>query len=362
MRREVPLLLASLLGVRASGADTHPFSVQDMLAMDRISDPRVSPDGASVAFTVRVTDLEANKGRNDLWLAPTGGGAARRLTSHEASDTQPRWAPDGKSLYFLTARTGTSQVFRLGLEGGEPQPVTRAPLDVDALEVAPGGKYLVFAMAVFPGKTPPETVAALAESSKKKASGRLYDRLFVRHWDTWKDGTRSHLFSYELGTGKLVDLMPQMDADAPSKPFGGSEEYAVTPDGRTVVFTTKDVGREEAWSTNFDLYAVSIDASAAPRKLTTNPAWDTHPRFSPDGKTLAYLAMSRPGFEADRYRILLRDWPAGAERAIDLPAAASETGARSPAALARAPDARALLATADHLGQHALFAIDPAAG
>jgi dipeptidyl aminopeptidase/acylaminoacyl peptidase len=362
MRRPIPLLLASLLGIPAAGADTHPFSVQDMLAMDRISDPRVSPDGATVAFTVRVTNLEANAGRNDLWLAPTAGGVARRLTSHEASDTQPRWAPDGRSLYFLSTRTGSSQVFRLSLDGGEPQAVTSAPVDVDALEVAPGGKHLVFALAVFPGRTPSETAAALAESSKKKASGRLYDRLFVRHWDTWKDGTRNHLFSYELGTGKLVDLMPQMDADAPTKPFGGSEEYAVSPDGRTVVFTAKDVGREEAWSTNSDLYAVPIDASAAPRKLTTNPATDTQPSFSPDGKTLAYLAMSRPGFEADRYRIVLRDWAAGTERAIDLRADASEAGDRSPAGLAWSLDGRELYATADHLGQHALFAIDPATG
>ncbi|MFI5008005.1 MAG: S9 family peptidase, partial [Solirubrobacterales bacterium] len=362
MRRPIPLLLASLLGIPAAGADTHPFSVQDMLAMDRISDPRVSPDGATVAFTVRVTNLEANAGRNDLWLAPTAGGVARRLTSHEASDTQPRWAPDGRSLYFLSTRTGSSQVFRLSLDGGEPQAVTSAPVDVDALEVAPGGKHLLFALAVFPGRTPSETAAALAESSKKKASGRLYDRLFVRHWDTWKDGTRNHLFSYELGTGKLVDLMPQMDADAPTKPFGGSEEYAVSPDGRTVVFTAKDVGREEAWSTNSDLYAVPIDASAAPRKLTTNPATDTQPSFSPDGKTLAYLAMSRPGFEADRYRIVLRDWAAGTERAIDLRADASEAGDRSPAGLAWSLDGRELYATADHLGQHALFAIDPATG
>ncbi|PYQ21650.1 MAG: peptidase S9, partial [Acidobacteria bacterium] len=173
---------------------------------------------------------------------------------------------------------------------------------------------------------PAETAAALEAQSKRKASGRLYDRLFVRHWDAWENGTRNHLFSYELATGKLVDLMPRMEADSPSKPFGGSEEYAVSPDGRTVVFATKDVGRAEAWSTNFDLYSVPVDGSSAPRKLTTNPATDTQPRFSPDGRTLAYLAMSRPGFEADRFRIVLRDWTTGAERALDLRADASETG------------------------------------
>jgi dipeptidyl aminopeptidase/acylaminoacyl peptidase len=305
------MLLASLLGGPASAAETHPFSVHDMLAMERISDPRVSPDGSSVVFTLRTTDLEANKGRDDLWLAATNGSGARRLTTHEASDTEARWAPDGKSFFFVSSRTGSPQVFRLSLEGGEPQPVTTLPLDVAALEVAPGGRHLLFSMAVFPGKTPADTAAAHAEQSKKQASGRLYDRLFVRHWDAWEDGTRNHLFSYEIATGMLVDLMPRMDADTPSKPFGGSEEYAVSPDGRTVVFSAKDLAREEAWSTNSDLYAAPIDGSAAPRKLTTNPAWDTQPRFSPDGKTLAYLAMSRPGFEADRFRIVLRDWAAG---------------------------------------------------
>ena len=107
MRRRFTMVLASLLAGPAAAADTHPFSVHDMLAMDRISDPRVSPDGLTVAFTVRVTDLEADKGRNDLWIAPTGGGGARRLTSHEADDTQARWAPDGKSLFFVSTRTGS---------------------------------------------------------------------------------------------------------------------------------------------------------------------------------------------------------------------------------------------------------------
>ena len=365
MRNHVTMLLASLLSLSvpsATAADTHPFSVHDMLAMDRISDPRVSPDGQSVAFTVRVTDLEANKGRNDIWMAPTAGGAARRLTSHEANDTQARWTPDGRSLFFVSTRTGSAQVFRMNKDGGEPEAVTTLPLDLDALEVAPDGQHLLFAMAVFPAKTPAETAAMLEAQSKRKASGRLYDHLFVRHWDAWENGTRNHLFSYEIATAKLVDLMPRMDADAPSKPFGGSEEYAVSPDGRTVVFATKDAGREEAWSTNFDLYAVPIDASAAPRKLTTNPATDTQPRFAPDGKTLAYLAMSRPGFEADRFRIVLRDWTTGTERTLDLRADASSTGDRSPDDLRWSLDGRELYATANHLGQHPLFVIDPAAG
>ena len=249
--------------------------------------------------------------------------AVRRLTTHEAGDTNPRWAADGKSLYFLSTRGGSQQVWRLPLAGGEAEKVTSEPLDVDNLEVAPGGKLLVLSMEVFPGKSPAETKKALEEKEAVKSSGMLFDRLFVRHWDTWKDGRRNHVFVLPLGAdgkaaGPAKDLMPQMDADAPTKPFGGLDETAVTPDGKKLVFTCKDVGREEAWSTNFDLWEVPTDGSAAPKQLTTNPAWDATPRFSPDGKTLAYLAMSRPGYEADRFEVVLRDLATGKDRSFTL--------------------------------------------
>jgi dipeptidyl aminopeptidase/acylaminoacyl peptidase len=354
------LLLAAAPG--AVAADTHPFSIHDMLAMDRISEPRVSPDGTKVAFTVRATDLEANRGRTDVWLAATDGSWTRRLTSHEAADSQARWAPDGKTLYFVSTRSGSSQVWKLSLEAGEAEAVTRLPLDVDALEVAPGGRALLLAMAVFPGQSPEQTQAALEAREKAKASGLLHERLFVRHWDTWKDGTRNHLFAYDLATGAARDLMPAMDADCPTKPFGGSEDYTVSPDGTTVVFSARDAGREEAWSTNFDLWTVPVDGSAAPRRITTNPAWDAQPRFSPDGKRLAYLAMARAGYEADRYRVVVRDWASGAETTFDLRADDSPRGDRSPAEIAWSADGRELLMTADHVGQHPVFVMDASTG
>ncbi len=362
MRASLALVPLLTLALPAAAAETRPLSIHDMLAMERISDPRVSPDGMQVVFTVRATDLEANRGRLDLYLAATDGSKVRRLTSHEAADSQPRWAADGRSLFFVSTRSGSAQVWRLSLEGGEAQPVTRLPLDVDALEVAPGGRHLVLSMAVFPGKSPDETKAALETKEKSKATGRLYDRLFVRHWDTWKDGTRNHLFAYDVEKGLARDLMPAMDADCPSKPFGGSEDYTVSPDAKVVVFSARDAGREEAWSTNFDLYSVPLDASAAPKKLTTNPAWDAQPVFSPDGGRLAHLAMSRPGFEADRYRVVVREWASGAEKSLDLRADDSPRGDRSPGSIAWSADGRELLLTADHVGQHPVFALDVATG
>jgi dipeptidyl aminopeptidase/acylaminoacyl peptidase len=355
-------VIAGLVPLFCHAAETHPFSVHDMLAMDRISEPRVSPDGTQVAFTVRSTDLEANRGRFDLYLAPLDGAAVRRLTTHEARDSQPRWSTDGQFLYFLSTRSGSSQVWRLPLAGGEAEQVTRLPLDLDALEVGPDGKHLFFAAAVFPGKGMEETKKVQDEQANRKTSGLVYEQLLFRHWDTWSDGTRNHLFSYDLVSGKAVDLMPGMHADSPTKPFGGREDYTISPDGRTVVFSARDVGREEAWSTNFDLFQVPANGSEPPVKITTNPAWDASPVFSPNGRSLAYLAMSRAGYEADRFRIVVRDWESGTEKSIDVRVNDSERGDRSPGDIAWTADGSELLCTADHLGQHALLAVEAATG
>ena len=359
--RLVLLTLAFLVSAApvalAAVREAHPFEVRDLVAFDRISEPRVSPDGARVVFTVSSLDLDANKRRSDLWIAGIDGSAARRLTRHEASDTSPVWAPDGKSVFFLTSRTGSSQVFRLPLDGGEAQPVTSLPLDVGSFALSPDGTLLAVSMEVFPGTSPADTKKRLDEDAAKKTSGKVYESLLFRHWDTWADGRRSHLFVVKVAGGDPVDVMKAMDADAPSKPFGGSEEYAFTPDGRGIVFAARDVGKQEAWSTNFDLFLAPVDGSTPPKSLTaSNPAWDTSPVFSPDGKTLAYLAMERAGYEADRFRIVLRAWPSGTDRVL------TPEWDRSPSMLVWSKDGKEIYGVADHLGQCALFAIDAATG
>jgi dipeptidyl aminopeptidase/acylaminoacyl peptidase len=353
------LVLLAVFPVLASAqapAKTHPLTVHDMLAMDRISDSRVSPDGKWIAFNVRETDLAANRGRTDIWLVGTDGQGLRRLTNHPAADFNGRWTPCGRWIFFLSTRSGSSQVWRIKVDGGEAEQITRLPLDVGNLVLVKG--MLAFTMEVFPGTTPEATAAKLEAIEKGPATGRLYEKLFVRHWDTWSDGRRSHLFVMPMhGGGEAKDLMPAMDADTPSKPFGGPEEIAFTPDGKGLVFTAKDVGREEAWSTDFDLYYVPLDGSAAPRPLTeANQAWDTTPVFSPDGKTLAYLAMSRPRYEADRFRIVLKPWPDGEARVL------TEAWDYSVASFGWTPDGARLLATAPNKGQTSLFALDATTG
>jgi dipeptidyl aminopeptidase/acylaminoacyl peptidase len=350
---------AVLLTPPHAAAQTHPFSVHDLVAMDRVSDPVPSPDGGQIAFVVRETDLEADRGRTDLWLVPTDGSSApRRLTTHEAADSSPRFAPDGSAVYFLSTRSGSSQVWRLPLAGGEARQVTELPIDAGVFLLSPDGRTLAVTAETFPDCPTVQCSAdRLAEREQAKSSGRIYDRLLVRHWDTLEDGRRSHLFVLPTAGGEPIDVTRGLDGDVPSRPFGGAEEIAFSPDSSTLVFAMRLAGWEEAWSTDFDLYSVPVDGSTPPVELTAdNPAWDTHPVFSPDGKTLAYLAMERAGYESDRFRVLLRAWPEGPTRVL--------TGDwdRSVSELVFAPDGANLLVTAGELGRRPLFAVDVGSG
>jgi len=346
------LVFCQGLGAGAT-PDTHPFSIHDMLAMQKISDAQISPDEKLIVFTLRTTDLAANRGRTDLWIVGVDGTGLRRLTSHPASDFNPRWSSSGKMVLFISTRSGSSQIWRIRVGGGEAEQFTKLPLNVGNLVVSPSGKHIAFTMEVFPECRQIEcTKNKLDETAKKKSSGKIFDKIFIRHWDTWKDGRRSHVFVLPVSGGEARDVMVGMEADSPSKPFGGPEEITFTPDGKGLVFTARDVGREEPWSTDLDLYFVPVDGSSHPKCLTEkNQATDTGPVFSPDGKTLAYLAMRRPRFEADRFRIVLYSWPGGRERIL------TEDWDRSPGSLFWAKDGKTIYATAANLGQSSLFAI-----
>jgi dipeptidyl aminopeptidase/acylaminoacyl peptidase len=213
-------------------------------------------------------------------------------------------------------------------------------------------------MDVFPDcNSPAQTKEKLEQTKQRKSSGRIYERIFVRHWDAWKDGRRSHLFAMSSAGGDAVDVMAGMDADTPSKPFGGPEEITFTPDSKGIIFTARDVGREEPWSTDFDLYWALIDNSRPPKCFTDeNNGWDTNPVFSPDGKTLAYLAMARPGYEADRLKIILCSWPNGKKQVL------TENWDHSPSTICWSADGKTIYAAAENIGQKSLFAIDVQTG
>jgi dipeptidyl aminopeptidase/acylaminoacyl peptidase len=341
--------------------ESRVFSPTDLNLLARVSDPQVSPDGRYVVYTQRDTDLDANRGRTDLWLLDLDAATpkARRLTQHSANDNHARWSSDGSSLYFLSTRAGSSQVWRLPLTGGEAVQITDYPLDVGTFKFSPDGTRIAVSMGVFRDCAELRcTRDRLDAAAANKVTARSYDGIFVRHWDTWGNQTRNNLFVATLGpdgrAGTPLNLSRALDADVPSKPDGDDEEFTFSPDGKKIVFSARVAGREEPWSTNFDLYETSTSGDPAPRNLTAdNPAWDTQPVFMANGD-LAWLAMKRPGFEADRFGIMLRT--RGEVRAV------APQWDRSVSHLGLSRDGRTLLATASDIGQAPLFAIDPKTG
>jgi dipeptidyl aminopeptidase/acylaminoacyl peptidase len=348
-----------------SAEGVHPFDVHDLVMMERVSDPALSPDGKLVAFQVRETDYDANKGVNGIWMVPLGGGKVVRLTDKALNASSPTWNTDG-SVWFAAAKDGVSQVWRVGASGGAAEQATTAGLDVNAFKLSPDGKRMLLSIDVFPDcLSGADAIACtkkkLDDTKNDKASGVVYDKVFVRHWDTWSDGRRSQLFIVDVADGKAHGapklLSRDIDGDVPSKPFGDASEFAFSPDGATVYFDARIAGKSEPWSTNFDVYSVPADGSSAPKNLTAdNQAWDGYPVPSADGKSLYYLAMKRPTFEADRFGIMALDLKTGAKREVD---PAWDRTASPPKESA---DGKTLFTTSDDAGDNALFGIDVATG
>ena len=349
----------------AAVAQPHPFEPRDLVMMNRISDVRVSPDGKAAVFQMRETDYDENRGRTGIWrLDLTKRNAQpQRLTDRELNATAPRWAPDGKSVYFLAKSDQWVQVWQQALEEGRSaKPVTQLDLDVNSYKISPDGRQILLSIDVFTDCADLAcTRERLDSESNDQVSGRLYHSLFVRHWDTWSDGRRSQLFIADLdeaaaiGSPKL--LTRDIDGDVPSKPFGDATEFAFSADGQTVYFDARVAGESEAWSTNFDVYSVPADGSEPPRNLTlANLAWDAYPLPSHDGKTLYYLAMKTPGFEADRFAITALDLASGNQREV------APGWDRSAGPLQLSADGKTLYTATDDEGDHALFAVDVRSG
>lgn len=356
-RLTIPILIAGLLACTAALAE--PFTADDLVRLDRVGSPALSPDGSKLVYSVRTTDMAANKGLFDLWWTGFSDGDTHQLTTHTANDTDPVWSPDGGSVYFLSTRSGTSQVWRIALGGGEAVQVTDLPIDVGTFRVAPGGDRLVLSTSVYLDCKDLACTASRDEKQKESpTSGVLYEQLFMRRWDHWLDAKHSQLFALALdetgtGAGEPVLLSKGIRADIPSRPFGGVEEYEVSPDGQTVYFVARTRDRDEPTSTNFDIYSAPMNGDGEIKNLTTsNPAWDTQPVLSPDGRLLAYRAMTRPGFEADRFQIMIRDLKSGKTRAL------AADWDRSASSIAFSHTGDSLLVNADDQGNVALWEIN----
>jgi acylaminoacyl-peptidase len=363
------LAFLALAAASLSIAQARTLTPHDLVMLDRVSDPHLSPDGRLVAYDLRSTDYAANKGVHAIWVACLGCGSGEpwRLAASDKGASAPRFSPDGQFVYFLSSRSGSNQLWRTDIvashAGAPPVQVTHLPLDIGSYRIAPDGHTLIVSLSVFPDcDTPDCTKQRLDQRAAHKASGVIYDKLFVRHWDEWADGTRNQLWALTLdGTGvaggQARPLMRGFDGDVPNKPFGDENDYAISPDSRSLVFSARVAGRSEPWSTNFDLFEVKLDGTGKPADLTAgNPAWDAAPIFSPDGRTLAYKAMRRPGFEADRFGIMLRDVATGATHEL------APNWDRSADSVRWSADGHALYVTAAEMGAQRLFAIDAQTG
>ena len=366
------LAVAAACGAHAAPAEAaRGLDVRDLQRLDRVSSPLLAPDGGRVVFAKR--EMLGGDGGDDLGKASTSLwtrdlrtrdlAPPRRLTPAGWNVNSPAFSGDGASVYFLSSQSGTQQVYAIPATGGAPVQLTRYELDVGSFKVSPDGSRLAVSLDVFPecGQDLACTVRRLDERKQAKASGVLHGQLLARHWDTWSDGRLSQLFVTTPSTGKTQPASVRIGAgdgapgNVPSKPFGGSDEYAWSPDSASIVFAMRRADRQEAWSTNFDLFRYR-EGQPLENLTAGNPAWDTGPVFSADGGTLYYRAMKRPGFEADRFALMARDLATGATREI------APDWDRSADGIVLSADGRTLYTSAQDTGQHPLFAVDIASG
>jgi dipeptidyl aminopeptidase/acylaminoacyl peptidase len=343
MKLSRALFISVLSGLLFAGngvaQQKRPITFDDLISFGRVSDPQISPDGKSVAFAVNRMDLAKNAGNSDIWLVPITGGAARQLTQSDKRDNNPRWSPDSKKLAFISSRDGSPQVWILEVANGEARKLTSISTGADGVIWSSDGAYLAFTSDVYPDCRDDACNAQrdkAAEASKVKA--KIFDRLLYRHWNAWKDGKRTHIFVVAVAGGTPRDLTPG-DFDAPPFSLGGPTDYDFSPDGKELCFT-RNTDKVEATSTNMDLWTVAVEGGQ-PRKITANPAYDGSPLYSPDGKYIAYRAQRRPGFESDRFELMLYDRAAKTSRSI------TANLDRSVGGMAWAPDSRSVYFTAE---------------
>jgi dipeptidyl aminopeptidase/acylaminoacyl peptidase len=276
----------------------------------RVSEPQLGPDGTKLIYNVRTTDLAANKGSGQIVLLDLRSGDRRQLTS-AGSNSNGRWSPDGSRVAFVSSRSGAPQIWTIAIDGGEATQVTNHAGGVANMAWSPTGAHFSFTADVKLEQDLHDRYPDLP-----KADALVYDDLLVRHWDSWKDGTYSHLFVVSAQGGAATDLMAGMRVDTPLKPFGGGEQIAWSPDGASLCYTAKLAKDPEA-STDSSLYLVNVADPSKHVDLTPGrPGYDTEPRFSPDGKQVAFLSMERPGFEADKNGLMLLDRATGKIREL----------------------------------------------
>ncbi len=303
-------LVLILLTSGALFAQRQTFDVQTMLSLSRVSEPALSPDGKRVAFTVQTVDIEKNIKPKQIYVVPLGAGAPVQLTHDGDDNERPRWSADSELIYFISDRSGSSQIWVMDNAGGHTRQITHLSTEASGLLVSPNGKKIVFESSVYPecGADDACNKDKLDAEAKSKVKARIYTSLLYRHWTAYETKRRQHLLVVDADGSNMRDLTPGPH-DVPPFSLGGPDDYTISPDSIEVAFAM-NVDPDPALSTNSDIYTVPI-AGGETHKITIGLGADNSPLYSPDGKLLAFRSQVRAGYESDRWRLIVLDRATG---------------------------------------------------
>src|ERR1043166_2156800 len=303
----------------SSTSTKHPFTFEDMMKLKRVGAPQPSPDGKWIVFDAVDVDVEANTKISHLWIVPAAGGEGRRLNQSPNHEERPRFSPDGKRLIWTSKVTDPTQIWisnftpESGGLDGQPRQVTNISTGADGGIWSPDGKNIVFLSSVYPdAKDDAENKRRDDEVNKSKVKAKIFTKLLYRHWTSYTEHKRSHLFVVSAdGNDSPRDLTPG-DHDVPPFNLGGQDMYAISPDGQELAYTS-NIDEVEATSTNNEIFIVPM-GGGAPKKISTSPGNDNTPVYSPNGDHIAWRSMARAGFEADKESLILYQRKLGQSR------------------------------------------------
>jgi len=309
MKKHLWLFTFLLLVPVSTYAQKRAFTIEDFYRVKSVSDAQIAPDGRSVIYTVTTSDLPRAKRVGHIWMMGIDGQGARQLTNSDKGESSPSFSPDGKWILYLSSKDGSPQIYLMPAGGGEAKKLTNISTGVADPVWSPDGKWIAFSSDVYPECNGDDACnQKTAETwSKGPLKAHTADSLLYRHWTEWKDGTRTHTFLVNAANGESKDITPG-DFDSPGFQLGGPLQYDFSPDGKEFVFVSNH-DKEPASSTNNDLFVISLTDLKSPyRNITgSNRAFDGSPKYSPDGKYIAYRMQKQPAYESDLFRLAIYD-------------------------------------------------------
>lgn len=283
-------------------------------AMGRIGSSTISPDGKQIAYTVSYYSVKENKSHTVIYVMNADGTNNLLLTTTADSEMEPAWIKGGSKIAFLSAASGSMQLWEMNPDGSERKQLSAYEGGIDGFKFSPDESKVLFIAQVKYGERTSDLYPDL-----DKASGRVITDLMYKHWDEWVESIPHPFVAAFDGNqvGEATDILKDEPYESPMKPFGGIEQLAWSNDSKQIAYTCrKKTGLEYSVSTDSDIYLYDTE-SGKTRNLCKenatdkNLGYDTNPKFSPDGKSIAWQSMERDGYESDRNRLCVMNLKSG---------------------------------------------------